>query len=622
MQFRFLNLIRNSIIIVILLFDLFNNSILSKSFVCRSNIDPSNCKFTRKYKKRSKNIYFAEKKIKWESLKEEDLNNNIEWHKYERKYDNDNWLLDAQKELEKPNFNKYDYFDLNYQSNFRIDPIINTSHIIPIDSNFFEVVWKSSFSGGQAGGTGNQDYGLIYDYGLSEKELISFYYSVSDDPLYSKIIGQEKPVPNYWQNFAISYKKNIFNNPKSSLSVGGSFELFDITSGSLLVDNIFNNNREFSTQKFIGSLFIPFQYELNDKLSLYIDNGVVYFPSKISDLNFFDTILYSGTGIDLKINNSLKFISSIKIPFTGHNSFDESLEFHRFPIYSIGFDYELDEKVDFKIRTTNSFMISPSTSILTIPSNNIPLYYLGLSLKPYNFDRVHPQYSRQETKLSFGGLSVGNALLNPNGIYSLNFLLDSKGSYNFKLKNAFSNKLELEFVNISSTKNSPQNNSQPDEVFNNFISEDNLNTRLGLVANFLRIDSSNFKYWNSGRISLGRSQKNKQGYYFLEQMNSFLLNENLTFNVNPKAYLTNLNSIFGLGLSINYSYNDFVDLIAETNIYENKNIYTNNTFGLRFFLNNYQSLDLYYSNAVGLFDISSMLNSNESNIGLKINIRI
>tara|TARA_A100001011_G_scaffold247791_1_gene256034 strand:+ start:74 stop:265 length:192 start_codon:yes stop_codon:yes gene_type:complete len=63
-------------------------------------------------------------------------------------------------------------------------------------------------------------------------------------------------------------------------------------------------------------------------------------------------------------------------------------------------------------------------------------------------------------------------------------------------------------------------------------------------------------------------------------------------------------------------------MIAEANLYENKNIYSNNTFGLRFFLENYQSLDLYYSNAIGLFDISSMLNINESNIGLRINIRI
>ena len=56
-------------------------------------------------------------------FKKEDLNNNIEWHKYERKYDNDNWLLDAQKKLEKQKFNKYDNFDLNYQSNFQ-----NRSH--------------------------------------------------------------------------------------------------------------------------------------------------------------------------------------------------------------------------------------------------------------------------------------------------------------------------------------------------------------------------------------------------------------------------------------------------------------------------------------------------------------
>ena len=41
----------------------------------------------------------------------------------------------------------------------------------------------SAFSGGAGGGTGHQNYGLKFHYGLSDYSLLSLYVSESDDPL-------------------------------------------------------------------------------------------------------------------------------------------------------------------------------------------------------------------------------------------------------------------------------------------------------------------------------------------------------------------------------------------------------------------------------------------------------
>ena len=46
---------------------------------------------------------------------------------------------------------------------------------------------RSSFAGGVGGGTGNQIYSYIFDYGFNKNTILSFFYSVNDDPLYELI---------------------------------------------------------------------------------------------------------------------------------------------------------------------------------------------------------------------------------------------------------------------------------------------------------------------------------------------------------------------------------------------------------------------------------------------------
>ena len=563
--------------------------------------------------------------LEWEKIINKNINKKIEWIKLEKKYKNnlnqESKHKDKEDNLDNINFI---YDNLNFNDYVRLGPSFNTGKVIPAFSNFYEVIWKSAFTGGEAGGTGNQNYGFIYDFSLKDKEQISIIYSVSDDPLFSKIKNSDEPIPNYGANWGISYKKIFVERDKFSFAGGSSLEIFDITSGggSDRINNIFTNNGQFSNQYLIGSVYLPFSYEFNDSFSFNVDSGLNILPQMIKESKFFGSNLYSGIGFKLSDKRNFDFITSIKFPFTGYNTFNSSLNFYRVPIYSYGINYSLDEKVDFNLRITNSFMISPATSLLTIPSDNRPLYYLGLNLKPYNFKQTTNELSSYEERLAFGGLSVSNALLNPSGKYGLTSYYDSKGSYALKFDNSFSDKLSLELFSISKLKNVNYLNSYPKEVYDNFISNDNTNFRLGIKANFIKKQNDKFSYWNSARVSVGRSRNNKQGYYFFEQINSILLSDRITLSINPKSYWTNKNNIYSVGLSSNYKLNNLIDLISEINFVGNKKLDSNYTLGARFFIDQNKSIDFYTSNALGFQDISQMQKSEKNIFGIKFNIVI
>ena len=98
----------------------------------------------------------------------------------------------------------------------------------------------SAFDGGAGGGTGHQNYGLKFHYGLSDYSLFSLYFSESDDPLYNLIGG--KLIPNNWTSIALAYKEQIFESKdfKNSLSFSSSLEYWVVSSGSNDKKSIYN----------------------------------------------------------------------------------------------------------------------------------------------------------------------------------------------------------------------------------------------------------------------------------------------------------------------------------------------------------------------------------------------
>ena len=70
-----------------------------------------------------------------------------------------------------------------------IEPYLPLNNFLDYDNFQTSVRWKSSFKGGASGGAGQQNPSFVFDYGISDSALMTFYFSEADDSLYNLING-------------------------------------------------------------------------------------------------------------------------------------------------------------------------------------------------------------------------------------------------------------------------------------------------------------------------------------------------------------------------------------------------------------------------------------------------
>ena len=102
-------------------------------------------------------------------------------------------------------------------------------------------------------------------------------------------------------------------------------------------------------------------------------------------------------------------------------------------------------------------------------------------------------------------------------------------------------------------------------------------------------------------------------------MNTFRLNNWLTFNISPKYFFSGVESFGGVGFSSYINLSDNLMLIPEINTSIKNDSELNTTFALRYSLSSEKSLDLYLSNAAGVQDIGQLLKNNDYKFGIKLN---
>ena len=66
-----------------------------------------------------------------------------------------------------------------------VEPFLPLNNFLDFRKFQIMVRWKSSFDGGVANGTGQQNPSFIFDYGISDSSLLSIYVSGADDDLYN-----------------------------------------------------------------------------------------------------------------------------------------------------------------------------------------------------------------------------------------------------------------------------------------------------------------------------------------------------------------------------------------------------------------------------------------------------
>ena len=115
-------------------------------------------------------------------------------------------------------------------------PLLNLSHAVPTASVLSQEEWRlitstiSPFK--YASGTGNQNYAIQLNYGLSDTFQISGFYSEADDPLNAQITGLDIRPGNLWKVFgAAAARWKFFTNKNLSLALNGSLESWTVGSG-------------------------------------------------------------------------------------------------------------------------------------------------------------------------------------------------------------------------------------------------------------------------------------------------------------------------------------------------------------------------------------------------------
>ena len=567
---------------------------------------------------REEKNYISSSKIIWEKIERNEIKNynQIIWEEYRGPLE-----FDLKKE-------SFVLIENNiFEELTEIEPYLPFNTFLDSGEIITTIQWKSAFNGGVGGGTGNQNISSRIDFGLNENTLFSLYLSETDDPLFNSINGEI--IPNNWASIALGYKKKLFESKKrkDSLSFSSSLEYWVVSSGSESKKSIFNQvNNDIGLDKhkeLIYSFSFPYKKTLSKRSSIALVPGMTFLPKIIGERNvgdnFYGNNFYFGSGFKFDFSDNIGLNGSYTYLFgPGNNYFDDTLKFSRKPIYSFGLNWDLNPIFGIEGKITNGYGSTPATGLLTIPSDNEPLYYLSGTYKPYQKDTVLKPLEKEDEILLMGGLTVSNGLIPIRGKSQVGLNYDSNGNIFGSYKYSLSNLFQLEIINVGSYKKTNYNSNKNTEIRNTYLDKENLNYRIGGKL-LLFSPQKNDPLWLSSRISLGRNDSTKQGYLFSELISTLKFNKKLTFNISPKYLFSGTDNIGALGISSNLNLLKSFSVITEANIGISDNSESNNTFAFRYYYSPDKSLDLYATNAEGLSDIGQMLKSDDYKFGIKLN---
>ncbi len=554
------------------------------------------------------NKNYKRQKIKWEIINEKFLSESeiiLEKSK--------NLSLKEKINLSKPK-KKNDYFS---------GPFIFSNSFLREGYFSHDFKQRSAFSGGDAKGAGNQNYSYGINYGLSDQDTISGIFSEADDPLYNQILNKPKR-KNFWRNYALVYNRKLFSTENElNLSINTSLEYWDIKSYYRTKDNNIEYGKD---HKILGSVAIPLTKNYKN-LSFTLSPRVSFIPDKFGlsykDKNFYGNNYSLSTGLELDIFENLSFEASYTNLFgNSRNTFDKDLYFSKNNIYSYGINWNPNSIVDFNLGVTNAFGLTPATSLLTIPSANLPLYEFQMTIRPDYRDTIKPWIKSEKKYLYQSGLTVNNPFIPRRGSSELWFSYDSSkslfGFYGYSISNVF----QIEFANLASINDIKISDTKANnKLRDTFFTDDNFNNRFGGTINLLSRDKGDL-FWMSLRTTLGRDQKSVQGYLFSELLSSFQLNDRFTLNITPKYAWSGIQSTGGAGLSFVYALNERISFSPEINFNFRDQKEINNSFVIKYLMNEKKSLDLYVTNALGIQDMSQLIRSKDNKFGIRLNLII
>ncbi|NDC15113.1 MAG: hypothetical protein EBZ76_08040 [Synechococcaceae bacterium WB9_2_170] len=513
----------------------------------------------------------------------------------------------------------------------------------------------SPFSGGAAGGTGNQNYVGRIDAALTERLQLSAFYSYSDDPLYAPINGLSTQPANFWESYGGAVQWRLAADPSArpagsagerwNLAITSSLEGWNVGSGGCdsfqckgqtnYSPNIFNNSglRVF-TKNVVGSVALPFSWNSSKQWQFTLTPGASFLPASQGAGqggagSFYGNSAWLAAGALWRASPGLQLFGSGLVPFgPGTNSFDASLTYSRVPILSGGLQWLLNPRIGLTGQLTNGFGGTPATALLALPSDNRLGYSAQFTYTPGAVDTPQQPLSRRRWSLATGGLSVNTALVPPDSTTQLWFNADSQGNLFGYLGYSLSNIFQFDLLKAGAFDNVQAPNNDVASLVNTYETDGGFNFRIGGKAvAFSPLRGA--PIWGAGRVSVGRNNapSSYQGYVFAETINTWEANNWLAFNLNPKVAWSGVGVPWGFGLSANVQLGASFQLIPEINLVASNIQSSNGTLALRWLAyrqgeRRSANVDLYVSNASGLLDMGQLLRTTNTRVGMMLSVTL
>lgn len=522
----------------------------------------------------------------------------------------------------------------DYTPQLRLGEAVPTAQQLSDQQSQLNVFQLAPFGGGKqggGGGTGNQNYGARFDAGLGDQVQISAFYSVADDPLYAPITGKTIQPANFWESYGGALQWRLLGSSSTpwKLALAGSLEGWTVGSGGCdsfsckgqnnASPNIFNNSgSRVQTTNLVGSLALPITWQALPSLALTLTPGVSFLPSSQGAGQggsgpFYGNNVSVAAGASWRPVPSLTLFGSGLMPLgPGSNSFNGNLVFARVPILSAGINWALNPRIALEGQLTNGWGATPATALLALPSDNRLGYSGRFVFTPGAIDTPQPAMSPRQRSLALGGLTVNTALVPPRGITELWANGDSQGNGFGYIGYSLSNIFQLDVY-----KGGAFNNVRPlTPLSTTYASDGGWNFRFGgkgIAMSQLR----GAPFSLGGRISVGRNTapSSYQGYVFAESVSTWEANPWLAFNLNPKLAWSGVSTPWGVGLSANIQLGPHFQLIPELNVVGSQISATNGTLALRWLASRSTNVELYVSNAAGLFDMGQLLDNTNLRVG-------
>ena len=512
-------------------------------------------------------------------------------------------------------------------------PSVPTAMTLPEDQWRISSSILSPFK--YASGTGNQNYAVQLDLGLTDTFQISGFYSEADDPLNAPITGLDVRPGNFWEVYGVAARWQFRDYENLSLALNGSLESWTVgsggndslgNSGGQSSPNIFNDSgQRVETNNFIGSLAIPMTWRATNKWQFTFTPGISFLPSNQGKAQggsgqFYGTNPYISGGLLWHPIPQLGLTASVAQPFgNGTNSFDKNLKFSRKPVISGGLNWHLNPRIALQGLLTNGFGATPATALLTLPSDNRIGYSANFVFTADAPDTPQVPLNTRQQSLSLGGLTVNTALVPPDSISVTKVGADAKGNFDATYGVSISNIFHLDFYS-SKNQNVRQNTPQA-----RTYAGDGAENLRGSGKAVLTSPLRGAPVWSALRISLGRNMDTKnntaEGYLFAETPLTWEANSKIALNISPKVAWAGVGSLSGIGLSANIQVAPRWELVPEANIVFNSKSDPNVTLGLRWNATDNIAIEAYGSTASSIVDVGQLLNDGQTRWGSRLIVK-